>query len=293
MVKQGFIPVTGGNVAYWIHGEGDAIPLLTLHGGPGFCHDYLESLIDLAGERPVIFYDQLGCGDSDRPGDQNLWTVERFREELQQVVAALGLTRFHLLGQSWGTMLATEYALTMPDTIVSLIMASPPLSIPRWLVDCARYRAQLPAQTRDILDRCEAAGDLDSPEYEAATMVFYQRHLCRLNPWPPELNRSNAKAGMDVYHTMWGPTEFNMTGGSLATYDRSADLHRLARWPVLFTCGRYDEAAPETTAWYQSLVPGSELAVFDQSSHTAHLEERAAYITTLCVFLRRAESQTG
>ena len=187
-------------------------PLLALHGGPGYPHDYLEPLAALADERPVVFYDQLGCGNSDRPTDPRLWQTERFVDELATIRRELGLSRVHLFGHSWGSMLATDYALTRPAGVVSLILASPPLSIPRWLADAARYRAELPAEVRATLDHHEAAGTTDSPEYEAATMVYYQRHVCRLDPWPEPLLRAVAGLGAPVYHAMWGPNEFYMTG---------------------------------------------------------------------------------
>lgn len=188
-------------------------------------------------------------------------------------------------------MLATDYALSGGKGILSLTLASPPLSISRWLADCNAYREALPDHTRQVLDQHEAARDpTESAEYEAATMVFYQRHLCRMNPWPMEINMAMAMMGAEVYHTMWGPTEFNMTGGNLANYDRTPDLRELAKWPVLITCGKYDEATPGACAWYQSLIPGAELEVFELSSHTPHLEERAAYMQRLRAFLARVES---
>lgn len=288
--REGRIEVPGGNVWYQIVGDGPGIPLLALHGGPGIPHDYLLSLNDLATERPVIYYDQLGCGKSDTPADSSLWTTGRFVEELGIVIRELGFKQAHILGQSWGSMLATEYALSGGQGIVSLTLASPPLSIPRWLADCSAYRAELPAHTRQVLDQHEAANTTESAEYEAATMVFYQRHLCRMDPWPMEINMAMSMMGAEVYHTMWGPTEFNMTGGNLASYDRTPDLHELANVPVLITCGRYDEATPGACAWYQSLIPGAELEVFEKSSHTPHLEERSAYMQRLRTFLRRAEA---
>src|SRR4051794_14106810 len=139
MALEGRIAVEGGEVWYRIAGDDRAgIPLLTLHGGPGYPHDYLEPLEQLADERPVIFYDQLGCGNSDRPEDRSLWRIDRFVRELAQVRTALRLRRMHLFGHSWGTMLAVDYVLS-PAPVTSLILASPALSIPRWMADADVY----------------------------------------------------------------------------------------------------------------------------------------------------------
>jgi proline iminopeptidase len=286
--SEGYIPVDGGRVWYQIVGGGESIPLLCLHGGPGFCHDYLETLADLSDERPVIFYDQLGCGNSERPDDRSLWIAERSLVEVSQVRRALGLERVHVLGQSWGSMLLVDYILTKPRGVVSLILASPCTSIPMWLADANRLRRQLPAEIQAILDRHEAAGTTNSAEYQWATNEYYKRHLCRLEPWPMAMQRTMAKAGYPVYNTMWGPSEFNMSGGNLRYYDRAARLHEIDL-STLWTCGRYDEAQPETVAYYQSLLPGSELVIFEESSHTAHLEERRRYMGTIREFLRRVE----
>src|SRR5262249_10200477 len=112
VVREGKVAVEGGNVWYRIVGaDKPGVPLLILHGGPGIPHDYLEPLDALANERPVVFYDQLGCGNSDRPKDKSLWTIEQFVDELAKVRAALKLDRVHILGHSWGTILAVEYML--------------------------------------------------------------------------------------------------------------------------------------------------------------------------------------
>lgn len=286
-VREGYVPVPGGQVWYKIVGSGDAVPLLTLHGGPGAPHDYLEPLAELANERPVVFYDQLGCGNSDQPDDNSLWRIERFVEELGQVRAALGLERVHLLGQSWGTMLATDYALTRPAGLTSLIMADPALSTPRFMADTAALRAALPDEVQEILDRHEAAGTTTSEEYEAATMVFYQRHMCRLDPWPDPLMRSFTRLSQSVYNYMWGPNEFFITG-TLKGYDRTERLREIPV-PTLFLCGRYDEATPEATEWYRSLLPASVLVIFEQSSHMPHIEEPEHYLQVVRNFLKRVE----
>jgi proline iminopeptidase len=288
--REGYVSVRGGRVWYKVVGDGDAIPLIALHGGPGCPHDYLEPLVGLAGERPVVFYDQLGCGNSDQPNDAGLWRIERFVEELTQLHAALNLQRAHLLGQSWGTILAAEYALSQPSGLVSLILADPALSIPRWDSDAAALRAALPPDVRETLDRHEAAGTTDSSEeYEAATMAFYRHHLCRLDPWPEALIRSFTRLALPVYHTMWGPNEFVVTG-TLKEYDVTGRLGEIAV-PTLFFCGRYDEATPESTAWYHSLAPGSELVIFEESSHLPHLEETDGCLQVIQDFLRRAEAR--
>ncbi len=284
---EGYVDVPGGKVWYQIVGSGKATPLLILHGGPGATSYYLKPLEQLADERPVIFYDQLGCGRSDRPTDQSLWTIERFVEELVQVRAALGLERVHILGHSWGTMLAADYMLTRPSGVLSLILASPALSTTRWLEDANALRAALPNATQDILHRHEEAGTTDSEEYAAATMEFYKQYLCRLDPWPAELKEAFANFGENVYTTMWGPSEFYSTG-NLRNYDRTNRLNEISV-PTLFTCGRYDEATPEATAWYQSLLPGSKLAVFEKSAHMTMLEEPELYAQVVRDFLRQVE----
>lgn len=286
-LEEGYISVTGGRVWYKVVNPGSGIPLLTLHGGPGSPHDYLEPLEKLANERPVIFYDQLGCGKSERPDDTTLWQRGRFVEELNQICRTLDLEQFHLFGHSWGSMLAIDYAHTKPNGLMSLILASPPLSIPRWLKDMEYYRSSLPADVQKILDEHEKSGTTNSDEYQQATMEFYRRYLCRLNPWPEPLERTIAGEGIIVYTTMWGQTEFYMTG-NLLSYDCTSQLNEI-HIPALFTCGRYDEATPEATAWYQSLLPESELAIFERSAHMPHLEETEDYLNTVRNFLRQAE----
>jgi proline iminopeptidase len=288
MGREGFVPVEGGRVWYEIVGSGDAIPLLALHGGPGYPHDYLEPLEGLSSDRPVIFYDQLGCGKSDRPTDPSLWKAERFVHEVAQVRAALGLNEMHLLGQSWGGMLATDYVLSGAEGIHSLVLASAPLSIPRWVEDMSRLRKELPAEVQSVYERHEAAGFTGCLEYQAAMLHFYKRHVCRMQPWPDCLERAEAGVGVPVYSAMWGPSEFFVTG-NLLDYDRSARLGEITI-PTLFTCGRFDEATPESTTFFQGLVPGSELAIFESSAHLAHVEESPAYLQRVGDFLRRAES---
>lgn len=287
--QEGFIPVIGGRVWYRIAGSNDAIPLLTVHGGPGAPHDYLEPLAGLADERPVIFYDQLGCGKSDRPDDVSLWRTERFVEELGEVRRALGLEKVHLLGQSWGTMLAVDYMLTQPSGVESLILASPCLDLRRFSLDSHRLLTALPIEVQAIVHQHEAAGTTDSEEYQQAAGEFYARHLCRISPLPEPMQRSMAGMGHAVYATMWGSSEFSCTG-LLRDFDRTDRLHEITV-PTLFTCGRYDECTPEATLWFHEHMPNSEMVVFEESSHSAQLEETDAYLQAIRAFLRRVENR--
>jgi proline iminopeptidase len=282
-VREGFVRVEGGRVWYRIAGAGGGIPLLTVHGGPGAAHDYLEPLEALGAERPVVFYDQLGCGKSDRPANKALWKTGRFVRELAQVRRALGLSRVHLLGQSWGTMLAVDYMLTRPAGVESLILADPALSIPRWTRDAARYRRKLPSAMQATLARHEKAGDTACLEYQGATLAFYKRHVCRLDPWPEPLHRTLRAFGNEVYNTMWGPSEF-VASGSLKNYDRTSCLREIGV-PTLLLCGRYDEATPESTAFYARRIRGAAMVVFEKSAHMPHLEETAKYMRVVRGFL--------
>ena len=206
-------------VWYRVVGAGAGDLLVLLHGGPGFPSDYLSPLVALGDDRPVVFYDQLGCGRSGRPIDSRLWRLERFVAELGSVLAGLNVTRYHLLGHSWGAMLALDYALGRPTGLCSLILASPPLSLRRWLADAARYRAALPEAVRKVLDTHEAAGTIDTDAYAEATQTYYARHVCRLDPWPEPLLRSGEGAGQEVYRAMWGSSEF-VIDGNLGDYER-------------------------------------------------------------------------
>jgi proline-specific peptidase len=241
---EGFIEVPGGRVWYRSVGEqkNDRAPLLCLHGGPGFTHYYLEPLEALADRRQVIFYDQLGCGRSERPDDPDLWTVERFVTELALVRSALELDRLHLFGSSWGGMLAMQYVLDRQPDLESLTLCGSPASMIRWVADCEELLAEEPAETRKVIREHEHAGFTACPEYQAAILGFYRKHVCRLSPWPGGLERSFAEAGYQVYNTMNGPSEFTVTG-TLKTWDIMDRLGEIAV-PTLLVGGRYDECTP-------------------------------------------------
>ncbi|HVA21920.1 MAG TPA: proline iminopeptidase-family hydrolase [Candidatus Micrarchaeia archaeon] len=287
-VEERWLELARGRVFTRSVGEG-GVPLLCLHGGPGTPHDYLEPLEGLAAGRRVVFYDQLGCGRSDRPDDPALWTVDYFVDELGQVREALGLDRCHLFGNSWGGMLAMAAVLGGAAPVVSLILSSSPASIPRWIADCNRLRAELPDEVRATLDHHEASGFTACPEYQGAVAAFYRRHVCRLQPWPASFERSLAGTGLQVYETMNGPNEFTTTG-RLRAFDVTDRLHEI-RVPTLITGGRHDECRPEHLAAMQRLIPRAELVIFEASAHLAFVEEPERYLAVMEDFLGRVEAE--
>jgi proline iminopeptidase len=287
-ITEGFIEVTGGNVWYQKHDSNtDKAPVIVLHGGPGSSHYSLQGLRILAEERPVIFYDQLGCGKSDRPTDSTLWNLDRFVKELGQIREALSLKEFHILGHSWGTTLAAAYYLSKPEGVKSIIFSSPCLSAPLWAEDQERNRKLLPLEVQQTLRDCEENGTTDSKAYKDATKVFNKHFVCRLDPFPEFLKKGADYKNPEVYNIMWGPSEFHVTG-NLKNFDCTAQLKDF-KIPTLYTCGRHDEATPESTEYFSSLTPDGKFHVFEQSAHMPYLEEPEEYVKVIGDFLQSVD----
>jgi proline-specific peptidase len=296
-MAEGRIPFSIGETWYRTVGpqqdEGRA-PLLCLHGGPGANWLHMKPYEVLADERQVVFYDQLGAGNSavSEPHDPAMWAPELYVEEVDAVREALGLARVHILGHSWGGMLGMQYAAGQPDGLVSLIVESSPPSVPDWMPEVARLRSELPPEIEAILREHESAGTTDSAEYEEAVMVFYERHLCRVE-WPDWLVECFRllEANPEVYHSMNGPSEFHVIG-TIKDWDITGRLGQIDV-PTLIFSGRHDEVTPACTEAAHRLIPGSEYVVMEESSHMAQAEQPEETLALVRNFLSQAEAASG
>jgi proline iminopeptidase len=285
VAEQGYVDFRGYRTWYRSVGEGST-PLLALHGGPGSTHHYFAPLERLADERRVVLYDQIGCGASDRPADIE-WSVDVFGGEVEAVREQLGLERIHLLGTSWGGMLALEHVLSGAEGIVGLILSSTLASVDQWAAEQKRLRDVLPPDVIEILDRHERAGTYDDPEYEQAMEVYFDRHFYR-GPKPrAEIERWREGRAPDVYRAMQGPNEWTVTG-ALRGWDVRDRLGEIDV-PTLVVRGRYDMCTPAIAETLVHGIPGAREVVLEQSSHTPVLEETDRYLDVLRRFMREAE----
>jgi proline-specific peptidase len=282
-MTQGVIPVPGGNVWFKRVGGGAGLPLLAIHGGPGLPHNYLASLERLADEREVIFWDQLGCGNSKCPPSAALWTMERSVAEMDAVVKALGLNRFHVFGNSWGGMLAQQYALDVTSGAASLTISNSIASIPQFSKMVARLKSGLDPATQSAIDRHEAAGTTYSAEYQAAIRTWNETYLCRVRPWPPELEDAFRNMGTEIFETMFGSSDFHIVG-TIRDWDVFGRLTEIAL-PTLVVAGRFDECVPEHMREMHERIAGSRFELFESSAHMPFIEEPDKFDSVMRDFL--------
>jgi L-proline amide hydrolase len=264
-------------------------PLVVLHGGPGLTHEYVDSFKLLGKDgRAVIHYDQIGNGRSSHLRDRGpeFWTVTLFLAELDNLLGDLGIAgSYHLLGQSWGGMLAAEHAVRRPPGLRALVLADSPASMALWVAEANRLRANLPAEAQATLLKHEAEGTTNSHEYQAAAKLFYDRHVCRVVPNPPDVESIAIALADDptVYHTMNGPTEFHVVG-TLKHWSIIDRLDRITA-PTLLVSGRHDEATEATVRPYADRIPDVRWTIFEHSSHMPHVEETALCMRVVGAFL--------
>ncbi len=293
-VKLVTIETSKGKMNVWTKTFGDnpTIKLLLLNGGPGATHEYFECFENFLPAEGIefIYYDQLGCGNSDNPKDTSMWNLSRYVEEVETVRQALSLDKenFFLLGHSWGGILALEYALKYQDHLKGLIISNMMCSCP----DYGKYADDVLSKTMDpkVLDTIrmiEAKGDFDNPKYMELLMpYFYAQHILRMpvDKWPEPVTRSFAKMNQSLYVTMQGPSEFGI-GGNLAKWDRKADLPKLTV-PTLTIGAKNDTMDPEHMKWMSTQVKNGSFLYCPNGSHMDMYDDQEIYMAGLIKFLQ-------
>lgn len=282
---ENYLDVKGGKIWYKVVGKGDKTPIVMVHGGPGFPGYYLTPLFELAKDRQLIIYDQLGCGRSGKLEDTSFMNIGSQRDDLQALIDKLGIRTYYLYGHSYGSALAFEYYLKSKVPPQAMILASPCLSVQRWQQDADTLIASMDSVYRKPLENFKAGKKVDSIAYARAIDKYYGSfYNMVMNRY---LDSSIANNGQKLYLHMWGKEEF-MATGNLKQYDRVQELSRV-NIPVLFTCGEFDAARPATVKYYQSLTPHSRFILIKNAAHSTMNDNPSGDINAIREFLRSVE----
>lgn len=284
---DGFVRILGYNLYYRSVGPSDAkATVLALHGGPGASHDYLVPLRDLTrwGYRVVLF-DQLACGRSEIPPGTDLFTLANHVEQTEGIRSTLGLGKVHLIGSSYGGLLALAYAIKYQQHLRSLVTIGGLPDVPFAQAEMNRLIDEMSPADAQAIRLHSSRGEFTHPDYVQATDRFYRRYLCRLPEWPPEVVRSlELCTQRPVYPYMNGPNEFTISG-TIRDINLVPDLPTI-RVPTLVTGGRYDEVTPAVAQQIHAGIPGARRVTFENSSHMPFWEEREKFLGVVAGFLQ-------
>lgn len=285
--EEHFIETSNAKIYYELFYTNESkgkMPIIGMHGGPGFNHDCMLPLVELASSNPVILYDQSGCGKS-MTKDQNFsdWTLEYFTHELQELIDALKYEKVYLVGHSWGGTLATKYCLRYSNKVQQLILVSPVLSFPRLIEDCKKLAESLSPEFYQTLVRHETAGTMEDLEYVAAVTKYRAHFLCRINPWPKEMLTAMESLNIPMCLYMMGPYETVITG-NLKNIDLVPELHTL-NIPVVIICGQFDIVTPESMQYATQYIPLAQLVIIEDSAHMVQIEKPKEFIDAIRSFI--------
>jgi proline iminopeptidase len=271
-------------------GRNDKIKILLLHGGPAMTHEYMECFETFFQREGFEFYeyDQLGSYYSDQPKDSSLWTNERFVEEVEQVRKAIGAdsSNFYLLGNSWGGILAMEYALRYQQHLKGLLISNMMASAPEYgkyaqEVLAKQMAPEILQEIRDI----EAKNDFSNPRYmELLIPHFYKEHICRMKEWPDGLNRAMKHANGEIYVMMQGPSEFGISG-RLANWDIKQRLHEITV-PTLMIGAKYDTMDPKAMEEQSKLVKNGQYLYCPNGSHLSMWDDQQVFMSGVIRFIK-------
>ena len=293
-ITEGYMPYLGYQTYYRIVGESrdGKNPLVLLHGGPGSTHNYFELLDALAEEgRALIMYDQLGCGRSATGSHPELWNMETWKGELEALRQYLGLDRIHLLGQSFGGMLALAYVCDEhPKGVESLILSSTLPSSALWAREQHRMIRLMPERMQEAIRTAEETGNYGTSEYEEANREFMRRHCAPdVTPDSPECVRREKGEGREAYMTAWGPNEFTPLG-NLKDFEYRDQLGEI-QIPSLIISGVNDLCTPLVAKTMYDAIPDARWELFENSRHMPFLEENGKYLRVVSAWMEEQEAK--
>jgi len=286
------LAVHGGSIWYKVTNlsNGHRAAVVLLHGGPGFNSFYLKPLEDLADDRPVIRYDQLGAGKSDTTSDTTMFNIAHFVAELDSLRAHLGVERWHVYGHSWGTILALEYYRAHPDRVLSLGFGSPVFDLPAFETYVRGLLPTLSDSAQRAIRRGEATQTYDSPSYQNAFNEFIGLYVTR-HPVPADMESTFTTVNQGIYMYMQGPSEFTIVG-TLKLY-KVTDFLPSIGVPALLTVGEFDEVGPDLVRSHAALIPGARFELIPGAGHLTSWDNREVNTRVVREFLRGADSSVA
>jgi proline-specific peptidase len=283
--RQGRFVFLGGQT--WFRSVGDpraGVPLVVLHGGPGFPSFYLENLVDLARpDRAVIFYDQISCGRSTGTSEPKDWNFQTFIDQFAALLDHLELNQVDVLGHSWGGFLLLELALRRPELVRRMVLASTSPSA-QMFIDTAEVSLEtMPASDVEVVRSSNASGDYDSADYKRVESEFLRLFCNGMDELPELAKESNRQFNVSIYQYLWGPSEFRCTG-TLGDWDVSERLTEITH-PVLITSGAKDEAGPAIQRFMLDNLPNARWECFENSAHYSHWTDHDDFVNVVDAFL--------
>lgn len=285
---EAMLPVTGGRIWYKVSGTGTGTPVILIHGGPGMGSFYLKSMEGLGVDRPVVRYDQLGAGKSDRMTDTTLMVIPRYVEELDSLRRTLKYDKIFLNGNSWGTIVAVEYYKAHPDRVAGIIFSGEAFDIAAAEKEINKAVAQLSDSAQKAFAQYNIDKNLESPAYKAATEEFYAKNVFR-HPVQADVDSMFAMMGMDQYRYFQGENE-TMIVGALKGYSAMKILPTITV-PVLMTTGEFDELGPTLIEQHTKLIPGAKYIVYKDAAHITQWDAAELSVKDAREFLRAADKK--
>jgi proline-specific peptidase len=280
------LAVEGGHIWYKVSGSKTGVPVILVHGGPGFNSFYLKPLEALGDERPVVRYDQLGAGKSDGMTDTTKMNIPHFVAELDSLRAYLGYDKVHIVGHSWGTMLAMEYYRAHPEHVVSLSLGGPVMNVPEYAAHAKALVKTLSDSAQQAIREGEASGKFDAPSYQHAMEEFYGKYVW-LRPIPADLDSTMKMVNQTIYNYMQGPSEFTING-TFKDYDATSFLPRV-KVPTLFAVGDVDEVGPAVAKRHAALTPGATYLLIPNSAHISTWDNPEVLLQGIRTHLKKAD----